>query len=106
MKYGIYKGSLIEIGDEDGALVHIIDDDITMRVEKGLIVFIDGLDGRLQELLSIKEEIRRLRGRIYKLEEEYNRKHEALIELYQDARGKEIKVINSIILGKEVSGLY
>lgn len=99
MKYGIYKGSVVEVTDEKGSIVCINDNGDESRASRCDIIEIpeDGYRQIEQELLPIRADIKNILGRMARLDDEYARKKELLREMYMNARSKEISVVNHIL---------
>jgi peptidoglycan hydrolase CwlO-like protein len=98
MKYGIYKGDIVEVSDTGGLIVTIQLDGDPAPVSRSDIIEIaeDHYKEIEPELKAARQEISNIKGRIYRLEEEYNKKNNALHQLMMEARQKEIAVTNRL----------
>jgi hypothetical protein len=98
MKYGIYKGDIVEVSDTGGTIVSIQIDSEKTAVSRGDIIEIaeDHYKEIEPELRATRQEISNIKGRLYRLDEEYNKKNNALHQLMMDARQSEISFINRL----------
>jgi len=100
MEFGVYRGAVVQIREKSNSTVSILlEDESPASVNKDeLILLMDGVLGDLaQQLHEAKNEINALMRRMYRLDEEYHKKIEALREMYMNARSKEIRTINQIL---------
>lgn len=99
MKFAIYRGSVVEVGEDKGTIICIKDDLEIMFVEKDALVIIqDGAAAELlQELAPIKNKIADITARMYRLETEYRSKMESLRGIYLEIRSKELGLVNRIL---------
>lgn len=98
MKYGIYKGSLVEVMDAAGEKIHFRDDNETSYAPWHEVVEIteESFKAVENEFLAVKSEIRNIKARMYKLDEEYHKKTEALRVMLTEAREKEISIVSKL----------
>lgn len=99
LQHGIYKGDLIRITEVSNAMVHYTCGSDPGCAPKNEVILIDNeyFQQVEPELTAAKNEIESIRARMYRLDEEYRKKSEALRELYMAARQKEISMINRIL---------
>lgn len=98
MKYGIYKGDIVEVSDTGGKVVSIqVDSDPTPVSRCDIIEIAEDHFKEIEpELKAARQEIGNIKGRLYRLDEEYNKKNNALHQLMMDARQIEIALINRL----------
>lgn len=99
MKYGIYKGAVVKVTGESGSILHVHDGDDSTCIGKGEILEVSEEDYKAveQELAAARDEVKGVTGRIYRLDEEYHKKKNALMELLMSARNKEMSVVSRLI---------
>lgn len=99
MKYGIYKGAVVRVTDESGSIVHVHDGDGSLCIAKTEVLEVSEEDYKAaeQELAAARDEAKGVTGRMYRLDEEYHKKKNALMELLMSARNKEISVVSRLI---------
>lgn len=99
LQHGIYKGDLIRITEVSNVIVHYICGGDPGCAPKNEVTLIDNeyFQQVEPEVTAAKNEIESIRARMYRMDEEYRKKSEALREMYMAARQKEISVINRIL---------
>ncbi len=105
MKFAVYQGAIVNVEKEHETFITITTDEGSLMVDKEKLLLIqDGvLDEVKSELDTIKIQIAEIMNRIYRLDQEYHKKMEALREMYLEARSKEMKVVNQIIRNSQKS---
>ena len=99
MKYCIYKGDLYEVADISGGMVHFKDNwgNSCALIKEVLEVTQEDFKAVEEEFRQAKNEINSIKDRMYKLDEAYRQKTEALRTLMSENRQKEISVISRLI---------
>jgi hypothetical protein len=102
MAYGIYDGKVIKITKVTGVMVHFMAGDETGYAPKEQVAEIDEklyLEVEA-ELVAAGREVEAIKERMYRLEEEFRKKTEALRILYMETRSKEVSIINRLLKSK------
>jgi len=98
MKYCIYSGGLYEVTDAKGSLVYFKGDDVSCASRSSVLEVSEEsykeVEGQFKE---VKQEINGIQGRLWRLEEEYQKKKGLLLQMMTEARQKEISVISTLI---------
>lgn len=99
MKYGIHNGYVVKLGRETNNMIAVIDDYDSSFVLKPQVIEIDDNDFKdlEPEFNSVKEEIKKLRERIGKLESEYFKKSNALNIMLMDLRKRELAITTKVL---------
>ena len=101
MKYGIYKGDIVEVEDPGGMIVNIVQDgEATCASRKDIVEVPEEVYKEIgPELKAARQELSNIKNRIFRLDDEYHKKLYTLQQMMMDARQKEIAIVNRFLKG-------
>ena len=99
MKYCIYAGAIYKVTSESGKLIYLsgLLDNETATVDQVKAIPEEIYLSIKDEYESAVNELRNVSHRIYRLNEEYHKKHEALQDMRMEAGRKEKAVIGKVL---------